>query len=326
MLVLLLASSARGLTLYDLGCKPGDPTFDNGAMIEKALAEGRITEPIICPGGDWWFPKPCNLSNKTAITFIGQGFSRWLPDEAHYRSKLQGGDGACRFLGREIFKMHGVGGRFQGINFHNGYWSIKRPAWDGSCAIHALMAENGPPVGKWQFDQCSFAGYEYALWLTGTDHCDAFGGSWVWVEDCASFIRGDNPQTNEIDFQQVHIAGRSRIVFDMQAGAGIHVGTLGVMEDTLIFRTHAEINHCSFRVDLLKLDAHAAGWRLVEAEGPIHLKVWGMMARLAKPGPDPIQLTGEKPSWLGDDWQHVDVELWHMGRLWPGTAGNLGGE
>jgi hypothetical protein len=333
VLALALASSdfgefsraARGVTLVDLGCVPNDPTFDNGPVLSAAVREGRVTEPIVCPAGSWHFLSPADLGNAEAIRFVGSGAGQWLGSDAAYARRKSA---ACRFVGPRIFQLHGVGAEFDGINFHNGYYTTE-PSWKAdydpnraeprSCAIEWGWVDTGPPSGKGWFSHCTFAGYEWALWLRKSNHCDVIGGDWVSVQHCASFLRCDEPQANEFDFQQVHVVGYSRVVFDMPAGGMVRVGTLGLMNRGLILRTGSAtggVNTCSFRFEHVKIDNNAHGWRLVECDGPIDLYARGLIGKQAEPGPKPIVLRGTPPRGQ-PAWQTLDVKLWHNGKFWP---------
>lgn len=326
-----LLAPAWAVTLYELGCVPDDPTFDNAAAIELALEEGRITEPIICPGGAWFFPRVCDLGNKAALKFIGSGACDWKFEEGAFQDNREG-NVACRFIGKRIFRLHSFGPVFEGINFHNGY-KTKDPDWDDSVAVEYSCAEDGPPSGKAAFNHCSFAGYERALWFRKSNHVDNVTGTWLRFQDCAHGIYCDENQANGFFFGEVVCIGRSRCLFDFQAGGMMTVGVLKILSPTLILRANnVGANTCAFTFWMIKVDNNAGqrvdentgqvtrpGWRLVEADGPLVLTARGLIGKRAEPGENPIVLT--KPAdETRLDFQFLDVRLWRDGRFWPAAS------
>ena len=119
-------------------------------------------------------------------------------------------------------------------------------------------------------------------------------------------------------FQLLMVGGGCDTVFDMRRGGDLVVDSLMLNNTALVLKLRdVTDNTTSYEIRSMKVDNHAAGWRLVEMQrpGPLRFHAAGHMGRHAAPGPDPIKLLGDP------QYQDVDVDFWWQGKTLAGREG-----
>jgi hypothetical protein len=327
-----IAPTGRGLSaVADLGCRPDDPSFDNGAVITAAIRDNRVNDTLHFPGGAYYHSTTIDIGAKEGLAFTGQGLAVWGVAEKYLDESgrpHRAGNASARFVyvgppNQPAWRVNGVGTRMVGINIQRGArgQEIERA---GTVGIEFVREEVGPPTGKWSIDHCLVAGFDTGLYFKNSNNVDSAEFGYLRMESCRRAIFCDNGQTTTITFRHLQIHGQGETVFDLERGGNFLIGSLALVEPRLIFRLgRVGSNTCTYTIENLKVDNNAAGWRLVEMTrpGPLNLYVRGHIGTRAATGPDPIKLLKPRanarfkpPAW----YQNVELHLWPRGRLvWP---------
>jgi hypothetical protein len=332
----LLAPTGRGLSaVADLGCRPDDPEFDNGAVITAAIRENRVNDTLHFPGGAYYHTTTIDLGAKEGLCLTGQGLASWgvagkFTDETTGRPH-RAGNASARFVyvgppSQPAWRINGVGTRMVGINMQRG-WRGQEMDRRGSVGVEFKKLEAGPPTGKWSIDHCLVAGFDAGFHFKNSSNVDSAEFGYLRMESCRRAIYCDNSQTTTITFRHLQIHGQGETVFDLERGGNFLIGSLALVEPRLIFRLgRVGSNTCTYTIQNLKVDNNAAGWRLVEMTrpGPLNLYVRGHIGIRAKTGPEPIKLLKPRKTARFSPpagYQNLELHLWPRGRLvWPPAA------
>jgi hypothetical protein len=306
----------------DLHCRPDDPAFDNGAVLTAAIRAGRVNDTVHFPGGAYYATTTVDDCGKEGLAFEGQGMTVWRAAGAYKPGGVGGASVRWVYNGpadKPAWRLAGTGVRMTGINIFRG-WYTKSPTWDGSVAIQGTWIPDGPPSGKWHISDCCLAGFETAIHFELSNHVDNIIFDHVTAQGCRRVLDSENNQTSGVEFRHLVAVGPGEVVFDIASGGNFFCTSLQVLNKRLIWRFRGTgSNTCSYTVENLKVDNNAAGWRLVEMlkPGPLNLTVRGHVGKKARPADEAIVLKRPARNVAASDYTHVDVELWHNGRLWP---------
>jgi hypothetical protein len=334
------ASLAELDAVRDLWCSPDNPSFDNGRVINEAIASGRVRDTLHFPGGVYYHTTPIKL-NRDSLALTGQGMAR--------RQRAAAMTDTCAAIFRYVgpselpaWQISGYGISLRGINIFKSFYPDKpgprepglfQPALD-SAPLARL--ENPPPSalppppsvamewrdwGRRTMEQCSFAGgWDIDLLLASSNHNDCstltnvqFGG-----RVC---IRGEESQASGLDLRGIWVNSPGDVFCelvgdgtreDRTGGGNWNFSTLVLNEERLLLRLATGANTCTFEVDNFKVDNNAKDWRLVELTkpGPLNLRVRGHIGQLATPAADAINAAAAASP-------HLDARLWWKGKLWP---------
>jgi hypothetical protein len=289
----------------DLGCRPGDPTFDNGAVITAAIRDGRVNDTVHFPGGVYYHSSTVEV-NRDSMAVTGQGMARWRRVGAYKATA------AAIFVytgpaEQPAWRVSGDGVRITGLNIWRDFYDGPR---SGGVGIEFR------DWGKHHISHCGFSGFDAGIHFAPSNHCDESVFESMHFNSCKACVLGRENQSSALDWRGVYVYGTGDTVFDLQAGNGgggnYHVSTLAINEPRMIFRLRTGSNTCTYSVQNLKVDNNAAGWRLVDSRGPLNLTVRGHIGNQAKPADDAILVR----DYMGKP-QIADIKLWWGGKVWP---------
>jgi hypothetical protein len=331
---LLLAFRADGVAaeinvVRDLGCRLDDWDFDNGPLLNAALArvgspaQQKLNEEFYLPGGALVFKTPLVLPRKTGVSIRGNGITIALSENAFFGDATSGGPASrLVYIGppdQPAITYRGMGLKLDGVTLQHGRspHPPAPPPHDGSIGLK-FEGYNGLPTGKIFAPQLAILGFDTAIDISADPtekHADQNLFGYLWIQNCWTVFRSDNPQSVGNHFQHLVIGGGwCDTVFDLQRGGDLIVDTMILNTRALVLRLRdLSRNSCYYDLRFVKFDNIAAGWRLVQMEkpGPLRLRVAGHIGGRAAPGPDPIQLLGDP---AGRD---VSIDLWWNNRRWP---------
>jgi len=172
----------------DLGCRPNDPTFDNGAVISAATRDGRVNDTLHFPGGIYYHSTTIDSSDKDGLCFRGQGIAQWLVAGQHGSPARRGASPAIFvYTGpadQPAWRLRGFGTRLEGINIWRGFKA--KPDWDGSAGrsvgLEITRTVPGSPSGKHSIGPVSLAGWDKAISFVAPNHADSTVFSYIHAE------------------------------------------------------------------------------------------------------------------------------------------------
>jgi hypothetical protein len=308
----------------DLGCRVNDPSFDNGLVLNEAFAKAgqELNEEFYLPGGAYYCPTPLVLPARSGLSIRGNGIGFAMPEGA-YEGRTGGPVSRIIYTGpaeHPAVTYRGMGLKLDGIMLQRGVVPVPRtaPVRDGSIGLEISGNPGGLPSGKLYAPQLAIYGFDTAIYvspLPREDHADQNQFGYLSVQGCRTVFRSDNLKSVGNQFQMLLVNGDCDTVFDVRRGGHLIVDNLLLNRRALVLKLHdPSANNANYEIRSLRVDNHAAGWRLVEMLRPdaLRLRVGGLIGRRAIPADDAIQL-------LGDPRRHdVVIDLWHDGQKWPG--------
>ena len=327
----LLAGPAHAQinVVRDLGCKLDDFNFDNGPILNAAFARvgkaslGQLNEEFYLPGGAIVFKTPLVLPKKTGISIRGNGITIALNENSYHN--LTGGPASrLVYVGpadKPAISYYGMGLKLDGVTIQRGQYPHPPapPKRDGSIAL-AIAGDSGPGTGKIVAPQLSIIQFDTAIKTSSrpnNTHADQNQFGYLWVQDCWTVFRCENPQSVVHQFQLMMVGGWCDTIFDVRRGGDLVVDQLVMNNPALVLKTDIlDANDCSFEIRSMKVDNNSSGWRLLEMTkpGPLRFHAAGHIGRLATPGPDAIKLLGDP------QYQDVRIDFWWNGKRWPAAS------
>ena len=282
VVVVWLAKLASADTRFDPGCRPGDPAFDNGAVLTSLIRSGEVREPIRIAGGIYYHTTTIDDCLKEGLRIEGNGMASWANAAAFQPHGRGTSPVIFVYVGppdQPAWRFRSFGTSVRGINIWRGFKPV--PAWQvdwQGTGIEFARNNPGPPAGKWDFSHLCIAGFDIGMHFAASDNnVDNSTFTHIRFESCRTSAKCTNPQTTVLDWRHVTVNGAGETVFDTVGGNWL-IQSLGLVEPRLILRTgQLSSNACSFEFYGTKIDNNAAGWRLVEMA-----KLWPAVAHRAR--------------------------------------------
>lgn len=339
-LIATVRLTACEFNLVDAGCRANDPAFDNGPLINAALARcggnpgkeaGWINTSLYLPGGGWFVKTPLATPTKTGLRVRGNGLAHGLNENHYYSPGLSGmGGPASRLIyvgpaSEPALRLNGVGEIWDGICLQRGVFQnpTSKTVVDAGSVGLAVAGRDQPPTGKHGLRSLALANFDRAIVLSNrpdATHADESLVGHVWFENCKTAVYCDaNIQALNWVFQKVEIGWGVERVYDAPRGGAIVFDHVALMSPALVFRCNPENNTGSYKIGWLHVDNMAKGWRLIEttSANPICLRVSGFMQSKATPGERPVVIGHKTPDVV------IDLHDGSIGRPWDWRRGGL---
>lgn len=350
------AARAQLCAVRDLGLKPGDPNHPNARLLNDAIRAGKIIDEVHFPGGIYYANGWVSTHGREGLRFTGGGISQWLRNNSRLGASVWWVDNrtpeqiaADRMPAWDITSLGTI---IDGVNIFrhdaNPGHAYDAPAVnDGSVGVRYRAV--GVPTGKGGLRNLAIGGFEIGIDIQRTANCDSLHFGQIKFWHCAEGMRCDNEQTTCILVDHLSWYPGSqggRIVLNFLRGGSVRVNLLELIGPSLVlrkgFRDGGSSGDAQFEIGMLKVDPLAGeytaeqphgprkGWRLLEAKGPVVLRVRGEVGRGARMGEVPILLLNpnSKTFTAPRHYQQLDVELWCArgvevadGAVAPGSEG-----
>jgi len=309
------------------GCRLNDRTFDNGPVLNAAFARagsyaelGREIYEFYLPGGGLWCATPIVLPRTTAVAIRGNGLALGYAESGYHGSKNFGGP-ASRIIytgpaDKPAVSYHGCGLRWEGVAIQRNEERVERvdPPHDGSVGFY-VVGNVGLPTGKAYLAQWSIIGFDTAIEAAPEplgNHGDDTLSGYLWVDNCWTAFKNHNPQAVNWHFQHTEVQHPCTVVFDYDNTGALVCDFLSLNSPALILKIgRTQSNALMYNLGTLRVDNHAAGWRLVDCAGVGAIALWvrGEIGKHAEPGPEPIKVVA--------GLANVHIELVRNWRPWP---------
>jgi hypothetical protein len=261
----------RILTWEDYGCKPDDPTFDNGPVLSRMIADQAVRKLKTAPLGtlaDFFIKTPIDWPGVYGCALEGSG---------GYAFGFNGHDnlGATRIIwngpaGGTMLNYRGCGGRIgrlmlRGVDWHN-------PTSYAGCGIE-VSAHTEPPAGTLTTDQLAIINCDigiHCLASPDNNHADQmkhFGLLFHGVKTCY-WVEGE--QSCPHNFYDVDIRNGWETAFKFDRGGALSVFGCYVGGDeskklqTLLYLGQPNYNNGFFHIYSLQADNSIQNLRLLD--------------------------------------------------------------
>lgn len=296
VLLAACAAPAQDVSLDELGCVPGDPDVDNGAIITEALrrqAIGELRGELVLPIGDYYLRTPIYTPAKAGGALRGSGGIAYMIPDSHYQKHLLGG--ACTRLiwvgqpDEPMMVVRGLGFRLAAVNFVGQPLSKPNDSSGPNAGVGiVIQGREQPPSGKHYIEAISIVACDVAILASDKPddtHADQLEWNRLIVQACPIVYQCRCTQSVGHVITGLTLLGDVDVVFDFQEGGELSVRGLAMNNGTLLRLGNANANVGSFTIRDVSVDNVATtGFRPLEMTRPADcfVEISGRADRLVK--------------------------------------------
>jgi hypothetical protein len=275
-LVLLLAAKLCAIDAEFLGCRPNDPNVDNGEILSRAIADGKVKDTVHFTLGRWYAASTLEADGSIRLEGVTQAIgprgSVWV-----YHGPKD----------HPAWNFRAIAPQVDSLNL------LRPEGTRGGTGVRGEWKEGDGPNGKWHLRNLTIEGFDKAVHVAGKNHLDVLKFERVIFRGNGTDFLCENAQSASIVFDQCSSVGTGNIIFDMVRGGNMSVRNHNILDKRLMFRIgRPGSNTCRYEATNFKVDTNAKGSRLVEMTQPhpLYMTLTGHVGQKSELGENPIVL------------------------------------